>query len=37
VRGILGIKREEETGEWRTVQKEELNELYFSSILLLLE
>jgi hypothetical protein len=28
LRGILGSKRDEVTGEWRRLHKEELNDLY---------
>jgi hypothetical protein len=30
LRRIFGPKRDEETGEWRKLHKEELNGLYFS-------
>jgi hypothetical protein len=30
LRGIFGPKRDEVTGEWRKLQNEELNDLYFS-------
>ena len=29
LRRIFGLKRDEITGEWRKVHKEELNDLYF--------
>ena len=32
VRRVFGNKRDEVTGEWRNLQKEELNDLYFSCI-----
>ena len=31
MRRIFGPKRDEVTGEWRKLHKEELNDLYFSS------
>jgi len=31
LRRIFGPKRDEVTGEWRKLHKEELNDLYFSS------
>jgi hypothetical protein len=30
LRRIFGSKRDEVTGEWRKLQKDELNDLYFS-------
>jgi hypothetical protein len=30
LRRILGLKRDEMTGEWRQLHKEELSDLYFS-------
>ena len=30
LRGIFGVKRDEVTGEWRKLHKEELNDLYCS-------
>jgi hypothetical protein len=32
-RRIIGPKRNEGTGEWKTLHNEELNDLYFSSII----
>jgi len=29
LRGIIGPRREEVTGEWRRLHKEELNDLYW--------
>jgi hypothetical protein len=33
LRRIFGLKRDEVTGEWRTLHDEELNDLYFSPII----
>jgi len=32
-RRIIGPKRDERTGEWKTLRNEELNDLYSSSII----
>jgi len=32
LRGIFGAKRDKVTGEWRKLYNDELNELYFSHI-----
>jgi hypothetical protein len=34
LRGIFRAKRDEVTGEWRKLHNEELNDLYYSTLLL---